>query len=168
MAGLSPKQAMFVMEYLIDLNATQAAIRAGYAPRSASTEGARLLANDKVQAYIDDLMDARAHRMLISQDKVVRELARVALFDPHQVYDEEGRLRPIRDMPADIRAAISSIKHLSDGSIEVKFWDKNSAIDKLMKHMGLFEKDNRQITGGQKSVKVRFVKSGQDEPSDDE
>lgn len=159
MTKLTPRQAAFVMEYLVDLNATQAAIRAGYAESGAKVEGSRLLANANIDKHIRDLMDARAHRTLISQDKVIRELSRLALFDPSDAYDDAGNLKPIKDMSPDIRAAIASIKHLTDGTLEVRFWDKNSSLDKLMKHLGMFEKDNAQSSGGPRPIRVHLVDS---------
>lgn len=74
---LTPKQAAFAREYLVDLNATQAAIRAGYAPRSAEMTGSRLLRNDKVAAAVQKAMDARSQRTELTADKVLRDIEEV-------------------------------------------------------------------------------------------
>lgn len=75
---LTDKQARFCEEYLIDLNATQAAIRAGYSEKTANEQGARLLANVSVQEKIAELKAERSKRTEITQDSVIQELAAVA------------------------------------------------------------------------------------------
>lgn len=75
MAKLSPKQQLFADEYLIDLNATQAAIRAGYSPKTADVKGSQLLGIVKVRTYIEQKMAERSRRTGINQDRVLQELA---------------------------------------------------------------------------------------------
>lgn len=78
---------------------------------------------------------------------VLFELARIALADPRKIVDATGKLLPLHKLDPDTAAAISSVEHdLRTGSIRYKFWDKNTALEKCMRHMGLFEKDNRQKT----------------------
>lgn len=162
MAKLTPKQARFVQEYLIDLNATQAAIRAGYSPDTANQNGPRLLVNAGVERAIQDAMDARAARTLTSQDKIVRELARIAFSDIRELFNDDGQMLPMSEWPDDLAASISSLKDVDAGR-EIKMWDKMSALEKLMKHMGMFEKDNAQTSGGARKVNVTFVRP---EPKD--
>ena len=76
--GLTPKQAAFCEEYLVDLNATQAAIRAGYAPKSANTDGPRMLVNAGIQARIAELQAERSARVHVEADAVLRKLLREA------------------------------------------------------------------------------------------
>ena len=105
---LNERQARFVAEYLLDLNATQAAIRAGYSAATASQIGARLLANVKVAAAIAEAQAARSRRTEVTADRVVLELARVAFGDPRRVmsWGPGGvRLRPSAEL-ADEEAAI--------------------------------------------------------------
>lgn len=97
--GLTPRQAMFVREYLVDLNSTQAAIRAGYSERTAKQQGSRLLTNDDVQAAIAEAMKARATAVDISAEEVLRMLADEARADLADLYDDKGNLLPIRDWP---------------------------------------------------------------------
>lgn len=80
MAKLTDKQQRFVDEYLIDLNATQAAIRAGYSAKTADQQGSRMLANVKVQQAIAERMAERSKRTGVNQDRVVLELAKVAFL----------------------------------------------------------------------------------------
>ena len=81
MSNLTPKQRRFVEEFLVDLNATQAAIRAGYSPRTANKVGLRLLVNVGIQEAITDGVQARTQRTQVNQDRVVEELARIAFSD---------------------------------------------------------------------------------------
>ncbi len=82
---LNDRQARFVAEYLVDLNATQAAIRAGYSPPSARTQAADLLPNPNLAAAIAEAQAARGRRTEVTADRVVLELARVAFGDPRRV-----------------------------------------------------------------------------------
>src|SRR3954449_4422091 len=105
---LNDRQCRFVEQYLVDLNATQAAIRAGYSAATANQIGARLLANVKVAAAIAEARAARSRRTEVTQDRVVLELARVAFGDPRRVmsWGQGGvRLRPSAEL-ADEEAAI--------------------------------------------------------------
>jgi phage terminase small subunit len=77
---LTPKQRRFVDEYLVDLNATQAAIRAGYSARTANEQGARLLANASIVAAIRTVQEARSQRLRLTQDDVLRGLHREATW----------------------------------------------------------------------------------------
>lgn len=85
MAKISAKQELFVDEYLIDLNATQAAIRAGYSPKTAEQQGSRLLSNVKVKGRVAEKMAERSKRCGINQDRVLQELARIAFVNPADV-----------------------------------------------------------------------------------
>jgi len=83
--ALTAKQKRFAEEYLIDLNATQAAIRAGYSPKTANEQGARLLANVSVQTYIAELMEKRELRTKITQDMVLQRWWEIATADPNEL-----------------------------------------------------------------------------------
>lgn len=100
MSELTTKQARFVEEYLIDLNATQAAIRAGYSLKGADTTGPRLLDDPRIIAAIDARKIERSERTEIDADWVLRRLADEAEADIADLYDEEtGDLKPIHDWP---------------------------------------------------------------------
>lgn len=161
MARLTDKQKRFVEEYLVDLNATQAAIRAGYAERTADVQGPRLLGNVRVQEEIQQSMDARSKRTEITQDMVLQELARIAFANgtdfahvvsrevPTTIIDDEGNpqrvmgsVQSVRLLDTDAvdpekRAAIAGIKEGKYG-IEVKSYDKVKALELLGQHLGLF------------------------------
>jgi len=99
MDGLTAKQAAFVREYLLDLNATQAAIRAGYSEKTAVQQGPRLLGNVGVAAAIMKAQASRAERTQVDADWVLRRLADEADADLADLYDEHGGLRPVHEWP---------------------------------------------------------------------
>lgn len=146
--SLGAKQAAFVREYLVDLNATQAAIRAGYSPKTAESQGSRLLRNAKVQAAVAAGQEKAAKRAEISAADVLRELGRLGFSDIAGIFNAEGQLRSFRDIPEDTRRAIAAIKvksHTEPGdedvvvyTTEIKLWDKPGALGMLGKHLKLF------------------------------
>ena len=148
---LTPKQQRFVEEYLIDLNGTQAAIRAGYATDSADVEGSRLLGNANVRARIDVALAERSKRTGVNAEIVIQELARIALVNPINVIDPETG--EIKAGSIDDLAAIASVKvkitPTKNGDIverEVRMADKIKALELLGKHLGTFI-DRKEITG---------------------
>jgi phage terminase small subunit len=107
---LTPKQERFVAEYLIDLNATQAAIRTGYSARTAASQGARLLKHGGVAQAVQAAQQARAVRTEITQDRVLQELARIAFFDIRRLYRADGSMKDPCELDADTAAALASIE----------------------------------------------------------
>lgn len=148
---MTKKQKRFVEEYLIDLNATQAAIRAGYKAgnaQRASEIGSELLQKTPVQEAIAQAMAERSRRTGINQDRVLRELARVAFANASDVINmEDATLRA--DACADDTAAIQSVKVKTFGEDgverEIKMGDKLRALELIGKHLGMF-KDNMNLT----------------------
>ena len=145
MAGkLTAKQKCFVDEYLLDLNATQAAIRAGYSVRNADKIGPELLGNPRVSDAISEKMAERSRRTGISQDRVIQELARVAFVNPQNVIDTEtGRIKP--GASEDDLACIQSVKVKKTETArtktverEIKLADKMRALELLGKHLGMY------------------------------
>lgn len=146
---LSPKRQRFVDEYLLDLNATQAAIRAGYTPKTATQQGSRLLTYAEVQAAIAAGQAKASISANVTAERVLLELARLAFLDPRQLYQQDGTLRPIQDLPADLAACLSSIevteecrgegekRELVGMTKKVRFWDKGKALGLLCKHLNL-------------------------------
>lgn len=140
---------MFVREYLVDLNASAAAIRAGFSAKSAGTMGAQLLEKKQVAAAIQLAMDCRAASVGVTADFVLRELIRIAGLDIADVFDENGQLRPIKDIPENARRAVSGIETDTryEGKGEdaelvttrkLRFWPKDRALELLGKHLKLF------------------------------
>lgn len=142
-AKLTEKQQRFVEEYLIDLNATQSAIRAGYSAKTADQQGSRMLANVKVQQAISVAMAERSKRTGVNQDRVVLELAKIAFVRMTDVVDSNGRIK--QDASADDLSCIESIKYKESdnefgGSVEreVKIASKMKALELLGKHLGMW------------------------------
>ena len=151
MAKLTAKQKKFVEEYLIDLNATQAAIRAGYSPNTAQEQSSRLLSNVMVKNEIDKAMAQRSRRTGISQDRVLRELAKIAFVNPNDVINFSDAT--VKMTSEENLAAIASVKvkkipgEYGDATErEVKLYDKLRALDLLGRHLGMF-KDKIEING---------------------
>lgn len=135
-AKLTEKQQRFVEEYLIDLNATQAAIRAGYSAKTADQQGSRMLANVKVQQAISVAMAERSKRTGINQDRVVLELARIAFVKMTDLVDSHGRIKD--NATDDDLACIESVKYKQSESEtgssverEVKISPKLKALELL-------------------------------------
>lgn len=151
---LTAKQKRFVAEYVVDLNATQAAIRAGYSKKTANVAGPRLLSNVRIADEIAKKNAKIESKLEVSAERVLQEIARLAFADPRKMFDDNGNLIPIHQLDADTAATIGGFevvsKSISGGEQEVehvhkfKVWDKNVALDKLAKNLGLFEKDNDQ------------------------
>ena len=142
-AKLTEKQQRVVEEYLIDLNATQAAIRAGYSAKTADQQGSRMLANVKVQQAISVAMAERSKRTGINQDRVVLELARIAFVKMTDLVDSHGRIKD--DATDDDLACIESVKYKCSESDtgssverEVKLASKLKALELLGKHLGMW------------------------------
>ena len=149
---MTGKQNRFVEEYLIDLNATQAAIRAGYSPKTANEQGARLLANASIRAAVDKAEAERSRRTGINQDRVIREIAKLAFLNPVDVIDmDEATVKG--EAHRDDTACIASVKvkniPTEDGAIterEVKTYDKLKALELLGRHLGMFN-DKVKVEG---------------------
>lgn len=146
--ALTAKQKKFVEEYLIDLNATQAAIRAGYSPDTAKDIGCENLAKPNIRNEIDKAMAARSRRTGISQDRVIRELARIAFVNASDVINaKDATLKP--NVSEDDTAAIQSVKVKTFGEDgverEIKMADKIKALELLGKHLGMYQ-NNLNVT----------------------
>jgi len=163
---LAPRQAQFVAQYLIDLNATRAAQRAGYSPKTAYSQGQRLLKNVEVQSAIQAAMDKRAEKLEITADRVLDEIAKLAFFDPRKFFEDDGSLKRIQDLDDDTAMSLARMEviELFEGSGEqkhayglmkkIKLADKLSALEKLGKHLKLFSDMN---ISGQVDVVRRII-----------
>ena len=142
-ANLTEKQQRFVDDYLIDLNATQAAIRAGYSVKTANEQGSQNLAKLSIQQAIAEQMAERSKRTGVNQDRVVLELARIAFVKMTDLVDSHGRIKD--DAVEDDLACIESVKYKSSESDtgssierEVKISPKLKALELLGKHLGMW------------------------------
>ena len=149
MKELTAKQAAFVKEYLIDLNATQAAIRAGYSNNRADAMGHENLRKPVIAQAVQEAMKARGERTEVTADRVLAEYAKLAFLDPRRFYDSNGGLIPVPLLPADVAAALSSMEVSTERSkdsenptfadvTKIKFVDKKGALDSVARHLGMF------------------------------
>lgn len=138
---MTKKQKLFCEEYLIDLNATQAAIRAGYSPESARQSGADNMKNPYIRARIEKAMAERSRRTGVNAERVVLELAKIAFVNAGMVIDAtDATLKT--DAALEDLAAIQSIKVKDMGDMgierEIRMADKLKALELLGRHLGMF------------------------------
>ena len=139
MSKLTNKQARFVEEYQIDLNATQAAIRAGYSKKTAQIIGFENLSKPIIQECIQKRMDERSKRTEITADRILEEIAKVGFSDIRKLFTEADELRSVSSLPDDIAACVQSVEVVTrqtgktdaDGNKEVEHVHKIRLADKL-------------------------------------
>jgi len=150
---ITPLQAKFIIEYLKDLNGSQAALRAGYSETSCRDIACDLLKKPQVIKEINIQLECRANRTLITADKVLNELYLMTAVDPEEMLMPNGELKPMSEIPRDIRKTIASIeieelyemdyesgkpKRVNTGRLrKIKLWNKNQAAETLAKHLKL-------------------------------
>lgn len=172
---LTPRQQFFVREYLKDLNATQAAIRAGYSKKTANPAAARLLAKVSIAAEIQKCMDRRAERLEISADKVLQEIAKLAFSNMGsyiQVQKDGSFFIDFSKLDESQKAAIqeATVEEFTDGQgddarpvrrMKFKLADKGANLERLGKHLKLFvEKHEHNFVP---AVNIDFRQAGDEE-----
>jgi phage terminase small subunit len=133
-------------------NITDAALAAGFSPKTAAQQGSRLLKHVEVQQALNSRRTEVLQKFQLTTDRTLQEIARLAFSDVRKLFGPDGQLKPIHELDDDAAACISSIDidELRDGqniigvSKKFKHWDKNSALEKAMKHLGAYERDNAQ------------------------
>ena len=144
------KRELFAREYIVDLNATKAAERAGYSAKSAYSQGHRLLKDGEVKAEIQRLMDQRGERLEITADKVLQELGKLAFFDVRSLFNSDGSPKNIHELDGNSAAAVAGLEvhELFDGAGDqkhayglcrkIRLADKGQNLERLAKHLQLF------------------------------
>ena len=153
---LTPKQKRFVDEYLIDLNATQAAIRAGYSKKTAQEQSARLLSKVIVSEAVAKKRKQLEHETGITRERIVREMARLAFFNVKNMFDDFGNPLPVSMLNDDVAAAINGIDVAAIGNNDVgigqvmkyKIPDKNKSLENLAKMLGYMDRDRTREQSG--------------------
>ncbi len=156
MNKLTPKQKRFVDEYLIDLNATQSAIRAGYSKKTAEVIGHENLRKPNIQLCISERLDKLKEITGITQERVLQEYGKISFFDPRRLYDDKGNLLPVHKLDADVAAALTGFDvtettisgELVTTTKKVKYAEKKGALDSLAKHFGMFDGNQHQENCG--------------------
>ena len=157
--ALTAKQEAFVQQYLLDLNATQAAIRAGYSAKTAESQGSTLLRNPKVALAVQEARQRTSERLELTRDDVIRQYQRIGFSDPRKIFDAYGQIKAITDLDDDTAAAIQGIdvemkpslsedgEPISIPVLKVKMADRKSALDSIMKAQGWNVADKVEVTG---------------------
>lgn len=155
--ALTKRQQLFVAEYLIDLNATQAAIRAGYSVKRASEIGYQQLQKTTVKNEIDKAMAERSKRTGITQDRVLNEIAKIALSNMNSFveWSESGlRYKDSSELSDEDTACIAEISETEtqtkvgvERTKKIKLHSKMDALDKLARHLNLYN-DKLNVSGG--------------------
>ena len=147
---LNPRQQRFVEEFLVDLNATQAAIRAGYSERTAQPQAARLLSKVMVQEAVAAGMEKRSQRVEITQDSVLFEMAYSGYSNMQNYIRKDGlgneELIPVSELTPEEAAAIIEWSRDADGKMKIKLADKHRPLVDIGRHLGMFP-SNVQVTG---------------------
>jgi phage terminase small subunit len=146
-AALRPKHARFVQEYLVDLNATQAAIRAGYSAKTADREGYRLLRNAEISAAVREGQRAQWAKAELSASRVLEELHRVSLVNIRGLFQADGQLKPMTEWSDEQLAVVASVDIVTvdrEGAPparvhKLRLWNKVAALDTLAKHFELLK-----------------------------
>lgn len=151
---MTPKQQAFVDEYLIDLNATQAATRAGYSARTANEQGARLLANASVSAAIAAAKRVRSEKTAVDAAWLLSRLADEATADVADLYDETGNVRAVKDWPLIWRTGLVAgieVESIGEGAgrlTKIKLSDRVKRLELIGKHIDVQAfKDKIEHTG---------------------
>ena len=167
MAELRGKRELFAREYLKDLNATQAAIRAGYSRHAARQLGSDTLREPEVQERISELAQGRNQELLVEARDVLLELMRMLTADVSLAFEEDGAFKSIHDIPIDLRRTIASIETVEyfegEGRArkqvgwlkKVKFWSKEKAAELLGRHLALF--NDKLLLGGLDDVGKQII-----------
>ncbi|HHE8522253.1 TPA: terminase small subunit [Pseudomonas aeruginosa] len=177
--ALTKKQRLFVDEYLIDLNATQAAIRAGYSPRRAAEIGYQLLQRPEVAQAIQAAMAERSKRTEVEADYVIRRLREIDEMDVLDILEDDGSFRSIRDWPRAWRQFLSGIEiaELFEGRGDdrriagvlrkVKWPDKLRNLELLSRHVGTesaaLDLELKRLDVAKKRAELKLLENPEDE-----
>ena len=161
MANLTPKQQRFVEEYLIDLNATQAAIRAGYSEKTAKSVGHENLTKPDIAKAIQEAQNKRTEQTQIDSAYVLKRLVEIDQMDVLDIMVDDGNVKPLRDWPKIWRQYISNIETISmdDGEgwlKKIKWPDKVKNLELIGKHVSVGAFKDRVEHSGQIQVKQQL------------
>lgn len=169
-AKLTAKQQRFADEYLIDLNATQAAIRAGYSENSAKQEGSRLLTNDDIMHYIKERTRAISEKSMVDAVWLLDHLGAIATADIADIIDDTGAFKPVSEWPLiwrqmvnglDIKQAINRDGELVCEAVmselrKIKIMDRNAVLEKIGKHVNVGAFVDKHELGFSNEIMARF------------
>ena len=164
-AGVSERRQAFVQAYISNgHNATDAAISAGYSPKTARSQGHRLLTKVDTSGELALAAKASAERAELRTDEVLYQVRCGLRADPRKLFKADGSLVPIPELDAETAAALD-IEIDADGKVKRRFWNKGPAILAAMRHLGLYEKDNKHL-GPNLALQVVLVDPPRRPPED--
>lgn len=146
------KKKLFAEAYIANGgNASEAAKSAGYAESSAGVTGCRLLKDAQVRLILDERQSALANKYELTAEAIIKSIAQELHFDPANLFNEDGSVKSVAEMDADTRMALVSIETMQLGDPanpaiirKIKWATKSQAREQAMKHLGMFERDNKQ------------------------
>lgn len=175
--ALNDKQEMFCREYLVDLNATQAAIRAGYSDKTARSQANRMLTNVDIEKRIQELMSSRSEQLKVDAKYVLRRLVEIDQMDVADILLSNGEIKPIKDWPKVWRITLSGIdvtEMAGDAAgllKKIKWPDKVKNLELLGKHISVqaFKEqvDHRSPDGSMTPTRIVLVAGGNNDGSED-
>lgn len=144
----------FLDDYFVTLNGYKSAVNAGFSEKTATVQACQMLGIEENQVYLQNLRESLSEKTGISQQKVLEEIAKIAFSDIRNYYQDDNNLKPICDLEDNEAAALASVKSYEEklqGSEiiigvnkEIKLYDKLAGLEKLARHLGLYQKDNEQ------------------------
>ncbi len=147
---LTPKQEKFCQEYIVDLNGTQAAIRAGYSQKTAYSMAEKLLKKPEIKAKVAQSRKEQESRTTIDADWAIQRYGEIANFKIEDVVSFNGSqviFKPMSEWTPDAKGAVSSLKLDRNGNVvEIKTHSKLAALDALARHLGMFDDLNAAMS----------------------
>ena len=148
MAKLNEKQKLFCEHYHQSFNGADAARRAGYSNHTARQSASRLLSRLDIQTRLKRLSDRRQRQVGLSGDEVVQKVASMAFADVRDMVTEDGTMRRLQDLPADVASTLSSFTLTDDGVLSnVRTTDKIRSLELLAKHLGILTERHEHLHG---------------------
>jgi phage terminase small subunit len=147
---LTPTQELFAQQVVLGKTQAEAYRLAhpkakSWKDEAAHVEASKLANSPKVLLRIQELQRELWERDTATRERTIAEISRIALSDIRKLFNVDGTLKRVDELPEEVAAALAQIEYNDDGQVrKVKLWDKNAALEKLCKILGLFEKDNRQ------------------------
>lgn len=143
---LNERQKRFALEYLIDLNATQAAMRAGYSKKTAHSQGPRLLDNVEIATLVGKRQQRAISHLDVTAERIILERARLAFHDPRKAFHGDGTPKAIHELDDDTAACVAGFEVANVGNdqmgigqiLKVKLADKNASLTALEKIQGMY------------------------------
>ena len=154
--AVAARHDVFVEDYIANGgNITKAAIQAGYAIKTAAAQGSRLLKRVNISDAIKKRQEELREKYELTTDALIEELSKIVHADPRKMFNKDGGVKDPKDWPDGMATVVAGFETKTTRTGEkttttitkVKFWDKNSAIEKAMKFLGMFKKDNAQKQG---------------------